>query len=144
MAILRTHRAVLEQSLNYDCVLILEDDIDFIDGFNDKLNDALLSLPDDWDGLHLNGTDYPSLKSTPYNELLLKCHHTTGAFGIVYNCKSIPKVLQWISKEQKEFDVHIADNMRNAKWFRTRQKLVTHQAGWSEKSCNFVDYKDLY
>lgn len=142
---MRSHRQVLSiaKEKKLSSVLILEDDIDFCEGFTEKLNKCLSELPPDWDALHLNGTDHPKAKSTFYSELLNKCHHTTGAFGIVINSTIYDYLISLLNEEQKLVDIYYAEAMRKLNWYRTKEKLVLHPAGFSEIKRKFVDYKHL-
>ena len=43
---------------NYQNILILEDDVTFVEGFNDKLNKAIKYLPENWDLLYIGGNHF--------------------------------------------------------------------------------------
>lgn len=124
-------------------VLIVEDDIEFCPDFIAKFNYILNYIPDEWDAVTLNGTDHPQAKAKFYNERLNKCQHTTGAFAILFNGKSIPKVLSLLTEEKKLVDIYYAEAMRHLNWFRPVEKLVLHRVGFSEIKGKFVEYKHL-
>jgi GR25 family glycosyltransferase involved in LPS biosynthesis len=42
---------------NYETILILEDDVMFIENFNELFNEKIKSLPDNWDLLYLGGNN---------------------------------------------------------------------------------------
>lgn len=54
-----THREILKETINnnYKNVLILEDDVSFINDFYNYFNKNILLLPDDWDLLYLGGNN---------------------------------------------------------------------------------------
>ena len=57
--LLLTHIEILMDAINkkYESILIFEDDVTFIDGFNEKFNAKILFLPDDWDLLYIGGNN---------------------------------------------------------------------------------------
>lgn len=50
-----THKNILDDAIanNYNCILVLEDDIVLEDGFNKRFAQAWKTLPDDWQFIHL-------------------------------------------------------------------------------------------
>ena len=57
--LLLTNIKIIEDAIinNYKNILILEDDVMFIDGFYEIFNEKILSLPDNWDLLYLGGNN---------------------------------------------------------------------------------------
>jgi len=55
-----TNLNIIQNALtnNYKNILILEDDVMFIDNFNELFNEKIESLPDDWHLLYLGGNNY--------------------------------------------------------------------------------------
>jgi hypothetical protein len=63
-----SHRRVLGRAIRdgINRLLILEDDVCFVDGFRNRVEKFLQAVPDDWDGLmlggeHIHGYDRPTL-----------------------------------------------------------------------------------
>jgi len=57
--ILLTHIKIIEDAISklYDSIVILEDDVTFIDGFQEKFESKIAELPEDWDLLYLGGNN---------------------------------------------------------------------------------------
>jgi GR25 family glycosyltransferase involved in LPS biosynthesis len=145
IATLRSHKAILQHSLNLglESVFILEDDVDFTDDFINKLKDCLKELPEDWDGIHLGGYS-PNGSTVNYSIMLNKCFASWGGYGYIVNKSAIPIILQEIENEEKQIDTYIAGLMPQLKWFKTKEKLVLHPPNQSTILNKWVDYKDLY
>ncbi len=87
-----SHKLVFEKILygEHDYVLILEDDITFVDNFNDKLNNLLKNMPS-YDMLFLGYHNKNDLKKyehydTPYE--------IWGLFGYIINKKAAKRLLE--------------------------------------------------
>jgi len=54
-----THKEILKDAIsnNYDSIIILEDDVTFIDNFYDKFNKKISELPSDWDLFYIGGNN---------------------------------------------------------------------------------------
>lgn len=100
-------------------------------------------MPENWDALHLGGTDHTNLKSKPFNRYLNKCQFTTGAFAILFNETCYDILIEKLKEEKKLVDIYYAEMMNKLNWFRTKEKLVYHHAGFSEINGKFVDHKHL-
>lgn len=143
---MQSHRAVLKLAIEkkHSSILILEDDIIFCDNFKNELKKCLNELPDDWDALHLNGTDHPLQKASYYSPNLLKVSYTTGAFGVLINSSIFQNLLDCSKDEDKENDVYFAEIQNRLNWFKCAKKLVLHPPNYSEINGIFVNYKHLY
>lgn len=55
--LLLTHVNIFRNAItnNYDSIAIFEDDVTFVDNFNDIFNERMKSLPEDWDLLYIGG-----------------------------------------------------------------------------------------
>lgn len=145
MACLRSHLEVLKiaRDKGLKNVLILEDDVYFADGFKEKLDKVMQDLPDNWDALHLGGTDHPTRRAKFFTMHLNKCDYTTGAFGIVINETIFDFLIEKISEEKKQVDIYYAELQNKLNWFRTKENLVKHRNGWSTIKEKEVEYKNL-
>jgi GR25 family glycosyltransferase involved in LPS biosynthesis len=58
--LLLTHIKIIEEAIKneYNNILILEDDVKFIDNFYEKFDNKITELPNDWDLLYLGGINY--------------------------------------------------------------------------------------
>lgn len=142
---MRSHKSLLEHAstLDVEAVLIMEDDIDFCDDFNYKLNLCLNELPENWDALHLGGYS-PSGCLIHYSPMLNRSIKTWGGYGYIVNKKSIPKLIEEISKELTQVDTHYTWIMHSMNWFKTKEMLIYHLPGYSEIDRKKRDIKELY
>lgn len=145
IATIHSHKSLLEHAYNsgYECVFILEDDVDFCDDFNYKLNLCLNELPDNWDALHLGGYS-PSGCVVNYSPMLNRSIKTWGGYGYIVNRKAIPTLIEEISKELTQVDTHYTWIMHKMNWFKTKEMLVYHLPGFSEINQANRDIKELY
>jgi GR25 family glycosyltransferase involved in LPS biosynthesis len=142
---LRSHKAILEHSLSegLESVFIIEDDVDFTDNFKQKLGKCLAELPYDWDGIHLGG-ESPNGSLLHYSPNLFKCLASWGGYGYIVNKRIIPKLIEAISQEKMPVDTYYARMMPDMKWYKSKEMLVKHLAGYSTIQKKHVDYKHLY
>lgn len=103
----------------------------------------MLELPENWDCLHLGGYSAPN-GLIPYSPLLDKSLRTWGGYAYIVNHKAIPKLLEEISKEQTQVDTHYTRIMDKMNWFKTKEMLVYHLAGYSDINQEHRDIKELY
>jgi GR25 family glycosyltransferase involved in LPS biosynthesis len=125
-AVTSVHRKLMEDAtLNKDDnILIFEDDVKFIDNFNEIFNKKIQFLPEDWDMLfiggnhilHVDGFDLitgdkdfkvtaQNYKSLNYELTKSPCTYTTHAMAI--NSKFYDTVI----KKMKEFPIIPTDNL---------------------------------
>ena len=130
-------------SIGLESVFILEDDVDFAEDFKNKLGRCMAELPSDWDGLHLGG-ESPSGSLIHYSPNLYKCLASWGGYGYIVNKRVIPKLIELISQEKMPVDTYYARFMSQLKWYKSKEMLVKHLAGYSTIQQKHVDYKHLY
>jgi len=100
-------------------------------------------LPDDWDGLHLGG-DGSNGNLKPLSPNLNRCFASWGGYGYIVNKKVIPLLIETISQEKMPVDTYYARLMPNLNWYKSKEMLIKHLAGYSTIQNKFVDYKHLY
>lgn len=127
-----SHRRLFTQAkdLDLDMVLVLEDDIEVCDDFNNKLTKAMEELPEDWDLLYLGGWNVGDIEK--YSESLnwAKKVYTTHAF-IVRN-KFYDTILDGINSRKWKIDVLISDVLPLGKCFICEPTLAWQREGFSD------------
>ena len=103
----------------------------------------MLELPDDWDGLHLGGHS-PSGGVVNYSNGLYKSIKTWGGYGYILNRKVMPKLIELLTQEQTQVDTYYTWIMKDLNWFKSKEMLVYHLAGYSEIEKKHRDIKELY
>lgn len=87
-----TYKYLLEACDNV--TIIMEDDIDIVDNFDDELNKAIVKLPIDWDILYLGWCDSPNIKIQPINDgINYLSGQVNGTHGWIINPNSAKKLL---------------------------------------------------
>lgn len=119
--------------------LILEDDFELCDNFDNELKKCFDELPDDFEALWLGGRLVN--KGRDYSEHLLKIIETTGAYGYIVHRRFIPKALEALSKENKLTDWALSSVFKNV--YRSKKNLVKHRDGFSILKGKKVSYRDL-
>ena len=127
-----SHRRLFTQvkNDNLDMVLVLEDDIEVCEDFNNKLVKVMSELPEDWDLLYLGGWNVGDVEK--YSESLnwAKKVYTTHAF-IVRN-KFYDTILESINSRQWKVDILISDVLPLGNCFICEPTLVWQREGFSD------------
>jgi GR25 family glycosyltransferase involved in LPS biosynthesis len=122
-------------------VLILEDDIALVNGFQDKLNAVLNELPSGWNMLHLNGSSH--YRHLDYSSLVWKVKRLSGAFGYLVNSNFYDTLIELLSRCEKPCDGHYMDIQKDSMCFLSKEKLVKHLDGYSVRAEKVVAYPQL-
>jgi hypothetical protein len=109
--------------------MILEDDVEFIEKFFDKLNEVWI---DDFDMLYLNATDGIFMKPKQFNENLMKVEECYGTFGYILNSRFFDEVLVWLKSESKPVDRIYSMFIKFFKVYKVKKPLVFHRGGMSD------------
>jgi len=107
-------------------VFIIEDDVDFADGFFAKLK-----LIQDFDMLFLNGTD-GRRKNEPFNNEWVKANEVYGAFGYIVSQRFYDKCIELLERNDRPVDSVYAMFMSAYKVYKLREPLVFHRKGVSD------------
>lgn len=76
--------------------------------------------------------------------MLNSCISSWGGYGYIVSKKAIPLLIETISQEKKQVDTYYTTLMPRLKWFKTKQFLVKHLAGYSTIEEKHRDIKELY
>jgi len=128
----------LAKENNLKSVIILEDDVELINDFDNKFNKCFSELPNNWDLLYLSGTKYRN--TTQYSENLYTCDGYWGTFGYVINSSIYDLVLNEWQKLNLTADHALIKLSAAINVFVSKDKLVLHKDGYS-----FItnDYREL-
>lgn len=121
-------------------MLILEDDIQFRDGFDELLEVVLSELPADWDGLWLGGT---SNKVEPYSTLLKRLYGGTGGYCVLMRETMYKAAIEILEQEKYQADVSYMKIQPQFKCFRSVRNLILHKPGMSTIQKIYVNHADL-
>jgi len=92
------------QMMNFDKVIILEDDIILCEDWNQRLNILLDKLPENWEHVYLSGhSDYVKFKI--YNEpTIIPSPKMVGAFSYMVNKSAYSKIIKFSTSFLTTFD----------------------------------------
>lgn len=127
----------------YDKVLILEDDIEFINNLQDYFLRNLKYIPSDWSMLYLGGNhlNHP----TQINPAIARTSktYTTGSYGITR--KAAEGVLRKIEKVgvNVQIDVFLSDFHRGGGCYTYSPKIAWQRPGYSDIQQGVQDYTGI-
>jgi GR25 family glycosyltransferase involved in LPS biosynthesis len=127
--------------MQFECVLIIEDDIKFAKDFERKLEKCMAEMPDDWCGLWLNGNYAKS--PDYYGQHIRHNRGQYGGFGYVIHERWYETLLHELKTDLKQCDVTYVKLQPHCPTFSSIEKLVLHRAGVSTISGKFVEHYTL-
>lgn len=124
----RLFNIIKEENLEYS--LIMEDDVDVVDNFNERLNEVISELPNDWDLLYLGGWNVGDI--VKYSDKLnhAKKVYTTHAF--IVRQKFVDTAIKSINERQWKVDVLISDILPLGNCFICSPPLAWQKEGFSD------------
>lgn len=130
---LASHKKALEyaKEKGWNYVMIFEDDISFAPDFNNRLKQAMLELPQNWDGLWLGGKDrYPSY---PYSSLLKINTGMWGAYGFIIKHTLYDFFISKFAEDVHSTDDYYSEYHSAFNCFKTAQDLIIHVGNVSDR-----------
>ena len=104
--------------------LVIEDDIVFEKGFDNKLKDILNELPEDWDILYLGYYHDPRIIQVSPN--IWSAERVYGMYGYIINNKYINKILAGIYPFTFQIDTEINNFNKNSKTYIVYPPIIHH------------------
>jgi GR25 family glycosyltransferase involved in LPS biosynthesis len=124
----RLFNKIKEENIEY--TLIMEDDVDLVENFQERLNDVISELPDDWDLLYLGGWNVGDIIKYSDKLNLAKKVYTTHAF--IVRQKFVDTVIKGINERQWKVDVLISDILPLGNCFICNPTLAWQREGFSD------------
>ena len=125
---------------NYESILVLEDDVVFVDDFMDKFFEGWINLPDDWDMVYL-GCNHKK-PFTRINRHIVKCNFAYTTSAMIIRKKAYDKMLEATTHMHRQIDVVFAEmqaaGQLNAYAFHPW--LMYQEDGWSDIQGRHVNY----
>jgi len=129
---LDSHRRLFQMAKDNDIetLLVMEDDIEVDQNFNDKLQVVLSELPEDWDLLYLGGWNVDEKEK--YSQHLDRANkvYTTHAF-IVRN-KFFDTIIDGINSRDWKVDVLISEILPKGNCFICNPTIAWQKEGFSD------------
>lgn len=159
-----THLNLIEKAITYkyDSILIFEDDVIFINNFNEIFNERIKLLPENWDLLyiggnhilHVNGFDLitgdKNFKVTKENYKTLNyelskspCTYCTHAIAI--SSRIYDRILNKIKQSPTSpiDNIYYQIQMEGCNAYTFLPSLVLQRAGYSDIENQYVDYTNV-
>lgn len=132
-ACLLSHIKAIENARdrNLPCVLIIEDDVDFVSDFTESVTRVMEELPTDWDALWLGGRNV--LRPEQYSDSLYRMIGSWGAYGYVLHSKMYDRLIAGLKKEMIACDDYYRRIHIRFKCYRPKRDLVIHMQGYSDR-----------
>lgn len=135
-----SHIAALSK-YDKEVTFIFEDDAMFVDGFEDKLDRAMVNAPDDWDMLYLGAH---LLQKEPYNDYWVRSLECSSTHAYAVRARVKDKLIKAAMAMDGHTDVAFASLHKEIKAYAARPTLVYQGASYSDLQKQEVDYTYLY
>lgn len=139
---LKSHLNVLLQAKKqgYDRLLVLEDDIELCDDFDNRLTYYLKQLPPNWGALWLGGRAVGHVLNSGK---LTHLKHTTGTYGYIVANHAFDAFIAELKRGGTLADWCMSRAFDKVSVYRTCENLVKHLNGFSIIQNKVVKYHDL-
>lgn len=139
---MKSHLKAIEKakSEKLECVLILEDDVELVSGFNKKL-ERLLSNISKWDMLFLNGSN--PVSAVHYNDYWMKIRRLSGAYAYIVHSRFYDVLMDTLSKLNKPVDGYYVDLQKKNLCYLAKERLVKHLDGYSVRAERMAVFPQL-
>jgi GR25 family glycosyltransferase involved in LPS biosynthesis len=126
-------------------ITIIEDDCVFVDDFNEKINNYIKYVPDNWDMIYFGGNHnkHMGIKTENINEYCLKLNHSFTAHCVILKDHVFEHLISEIKNFTIENDVVLANLQRVYNAYCSVNILATQIPNYSNIENRFVDYKHL-
>jgi len=137
------HIMKMAKQLNLDNYLVLEDDVQFIDNFNEMLDIIMKQLPDDWDMLYLGGQHIHGRNIERITDNVYKCEYTLTTHSFAVKNTVYDLFIDKLIDITKPCDVHFAEEHKNINAYVCIPHLTWQRKGFSDVENKNVDYEFL-
>lgn len=119
-------------------ILILEDDVEFMDGANQFFNQWMQQVPTDWDMLYLGGNNVSQPTRISRNVSKIIRTYTTSSYGITNAMAQ--QVIANVESLSSQVDVAYTNFHRSHKCYIFWPTLAWQKAGFSDIQNAHTDY----
>lgn len=138
----QSHTTVLKDALNDGVkrLFVFEDDAQFVDNFNDKLEELYNRLPEDWDMFYLGAWH---LVCQPYAEGLVKMMESYSAHAYGINEKYLHTAFSQVFVPSP-IDIALSMRHPHIKAYCAKPALVGQMPGYSDIEKEYRDVTEHY
>ena len=115
---------------NIDTIMVMEDDIEVDEDFNEKLEIIMGQLPEDWDLLYLGGWNVGEKKT--YSDLLDIAERVLTTHAFIVKNKFFDIIIQGLSVRDWKVDVLLSDVLTKGKCYIANPKIAYQREGFSD------------
>ncbi len=143
----RGEHAVIQSTINifndaidnqYDKILILEDDVDFL--FNlDNFDKHMASVPTDYDMLYFGGNHMD--RFTYINDKIVRISNTLCSHSIAFKKSMYGTIVEMLKKKEKTLDRCYADLQKQHVGYCFYPGMMTQRPSFSDIQNLYVDYR---
>lgn len=128
---MRSHFEIIKKAkeLNLKNVFIFEDDVQLVDGFNEKYAEYVKEVPENWDFIYFGGNHLGGLQKKSEHVYKMIHTYTTHAIGIKNTMFDL--ILNNLPNEQHQVDVYYALMMPPINAYVIRPHLAFQREGFS-------------
>lgn len=136
----KSHVLILKKMIanGWEKALILEDDIEFIDNFQEIFCKKITHVPEDYDILYMCGNNPQNLEMINEHIAKITSVLSTGAYAI--SAKFAKKIIFEIEKFTDPIDCIYAKHTPNHKCYIFKPYLATQRTGYSDIENRVTDY----
>lgn len=137
-----SHIAVIRKAIDdgVNSLFVFEDDAQFVDNFNEKLEEVYNKLPQNWDMFYLGAWH---LVYQPYTEGLVKMIESYSAHAYGIHSRYMQEAFSQIYLN-KPADLSLADRHPHIQAFCAKPALVGQTPGFSDIEKGYRDVTDKY
>lgn len=142
---LKSHLDVMSDALSndYDCIAVFEDDVFFVDNFENLFDYIYDQVPDDWQFLYLGCNSYTGTFQYVSNNVK-KIQKTYSAHAFMIKSIAMELVLNTAILGEKPIDVYYGDVQEMVPAYATIPTLAGQTPDFSDINNEYVDYNWIY
>jgi hypothetical protein len=142
---LDSHRRVLKDAIDndLDCVAIFEDDVMFVDNFNEKFENYYSEIPSDWETIGL-GYNKPSGHWNKISNNVSRLRNVYCAHAFLIKRNAIEYSYNLMLNNTLQADVYYGMSQEVFPTYGLFNALAVQRAGYSDILENEIDYGDIY
>lgn len=139
-----SHMAIIEdaKAAGHNSVLILEDDVEFCEDFNNIFNEWIKEVPEDWELLYLGG-NHNAQKKIMVSPHVRSINNTYATHAYAIRHTVYDRVLAKLGEKRCEGDVMLAELQKECKAYCFSPNIAWQRPGISDVFNRFVDYSFL-
>lgn len=131
------------KQLGINKLLILEDDVEFVDNINELFSEYIKEVPPDWDMLYLGGQHYHGMNLQQVSEHVYKCEYTLTTHSVAFNSTVFDMFIDKLIDITKPCDTHYAESHKKINAYVIIPHLTWQRQSYSDVEKVNVDYTFL-